>query len=704
MHVVDVLRIFCCGSVMLMTVSGIAAPSREELDRSLREAVTGAAGALNQNPRIAYQRLGEDGWPVYYEVHSLPLARILRADRLWPGGSSGLDLDGSTSPPIGHWDTGRPLLSHEAIVGRVEVDEAVPVASSHATQVAGLLIASVADTSIGVSGIAPGGTILYHDWSGDLQEMLTDAHAGMQVSNHSYGSAVGWTWSGDWYWHGDPAVSQTQDARFGHYDGTSQYIDEISWFKPWYLPVQSAGNHRMDTGPQPGESHWVFLDGGWQSSMTARERDGGAYGYDCLGPRAVCRNALVVGSCNQLTSYTGPSDVDTTLFSSRGPTDDGRIKPDLVVPGVSNKTLSMASDSSYSAVGGTSTSAPAAAAGAQLLQEQAIRQSGQALLASSVKALLIQGCREAGPAPGPDYTFGWGLMDLEHSAELLLQDEAAEGLLESNLAASSSHSLSMVAAADSARVTLCWTDFPVAARPLVLNDRQPLLVHDLNIAGISSQGGTTAWCLNPESPELPAVRGINSVDNVEVLDMVLDPGTDLNLLVWRSDTHGYDQPYSLVWEGLVPQANLRARLVENQPQSGDTLRVLIELASAHRFEGLELELSWPTQALSILEVLPGELVAESGVLQEQARSAQGLSLVLASSSERTLIAHTLLVELDCLLLSDLEFTLSLEGSRLISQHPGHLLEVQQLGINLPPLPPEIEFDEDDLIGPGQIDP
>ena len=44
---------------------------------------------------------------------------------------------------------------------------------------------------------------------------------------------------------------------------------------------------------------------------------------------------MLVGAVEDVTNYTQPSDVVMSYFSSWGPTDDGRIKPDVVGNGVS---------------------------------------------------------------------------------------------------------------------------------------------------------------------------------------------------------------------------------------------------------------------------------------------------------------------------------------------------------------------------------
>ena len=106
-------------------------------------------------------------------------------------------------------------------------------------------------------------------------------------------------------------------------------------------------------------------------------------------------------------------------FSSTGPTDDGRIKPDLVANGV-NLTSTDIGGYDYLTISGTSMSSPNACGSATLLVDQYKRLFGGAMRASTLKALLIQTADDIGN-PGPDYFFGWGLINVKRAADLLIE-------------------------------------------------------------------------------------------------------------------------------------------------------------------------------------------------------------------------------------------------------------------------------------------
>lgn len=101
--------------------------------------------------------------------------------------------------------------------------------------------------------------------------------------------------------------------------------------------------------------------------------------------------ALTVGAVNWKTN-------ELTVYSSQGPTTDGRLKPDLTGP---SETYSPAYQEDFT---GTSNSSPQVAGAATL-----IRQAYPNLTAYEIKEYLIQNARDAGP-PGPDPAYGAGLL------------------------------------------------------------------------------------------------------------------------------------------------------------------------------------------------------------------------------------------------------------------------------------------------------
>ena len=86
-----------------------------------------------------------------------------------------------------------------------------------------------------------------------------------------------------------------------------------------------------------------------------------------------------------------------SAYSSWGPTDDGRIKPDLVGTGDAILSSSANGDDAYSTLTGTSVSAPNVAGSLLLLQEFYARQTyGFTMRAATLKGLVLHTANEAG--------------------------------------------------------------------------------------------------------------------------------------------------------------------------------------------------------------------------------------------------------------------------------------------------------------------
>jgi len=212
--------------------------------------------------------------------------------------------------------------------------------------------------------------------------MATAAAGGLKVSQHSYGYITGWRQFGsDWYWYGDVSISATEDYGFGFYSSATRSWDEIAHNAPNYLIVKSAGNDRGE-GPAPGSFHYYWDGIAWTGSNATRQIDGGANGYDCIPHRGNAKNILTVGA---VTSSGAMSS-----FSSWGPTDDGRVKPDVVAKGVSVYSTMELSNNDYDYLSGTSMSGPMVSGSTGLLlQHQQNLHPGEDLLSSTVKGLII---------------------------------------------------------------------------------------------------------------------------------------------------------------------------------------------------------------------------------------------------------------------------------------------------------------------------
>ena len=494
----------------------------------------------------------ENGLPFYFTTLNLNSAITTRTDSAqhYIGGGSGMT--------IGLWDGDAPRRTHQELTPRVVwADVAAAVSDDHATHVSGTMIG--AGVMPQAKGMAPEAMIRAFDWDDDLSEMALEASHGLLVSNHSYGYVRGWTDLGNWYWFGDTAISETKDYLFGFYSETSRDADELLYAAPNYLPLFAASNDRND-GVPPGTPHyfWDSRTSSWRLSIKVRDNDGAPLGYDCIpnGP-SVSKNALTIGAVEPVFDYTGPSSVVMTPFSSWGPTDDGRIKPDVCGDGWDVYSSIAASDTSYDYYYGTSMATPNVCGSLALLQDYyRDHHFGMPMRAATLKALAIHTAREAGEAPGPDYSFGWELLDAYAAyQEIKLDLDDRKGLIEEytlNEGVPLELYYRCDGTEDEFKATISWTDPPGTPPAPAVDPSDLMLVNDLDLT--VEKDGTTyqPWVLDPASPQNPAAKGNNFRDNVEQVQIVKpEAGIYVVRIANKGILQNGSQDFSIVVSGAV---------------------------------------------------------------------------------------------------------------------------------------------------------
>ena len=261
----------------------------------------------------------------------------------------------------------------------------------------------------------------------------------------------------------------------------------------------------------------------------------GGTGYDCIIPEAVAKNIITVGAVNKVPSYTGPSSVVMSSFSSWGPTDDGRIKPDIVGAGVSLFSTSAVGVDTYEFRSGTSMATPNVVGSLTLLQELYKKLHGGAVMKSAtLKALVIHTAKEAGLLPGPDYSFGWGLLDAEAAAKLLInEDGISNRIYDVTLNNNVPFELTINPIANQKiTATIVWNDPAANATPSALDPQISALVNDLDIRLVAENGSEYyPWLLDPSTPSAQAIKGNNYRDNVERLEFNLPEAKPYKLIV-----------------------------------------------------------------------------------------------------------------------------------------------------------------------------
>ena len=519
---------------------------------------------LKSGSRAFLYGLSAKGMPLYVATNdNIISAATIGTSQLWPGGSTGLNLSGGIPQlkgKIALWDGGRVLGTHQELTGRVVQKDNPPSLSDHSTHVSGTLIAS------GVNPVARGMSfgaqqLLAYDFNNHLTEMFAEA-PNLLISNHSYGELAGWNFNTDknrWEFLGNPG--DTADYKFGYYDDQTQVWDSIAYNAPYYLIVKSVGNNRDVNGPAVGQPYFRYNAQG--DMVSAGNRPAGISNndaFDIVPTYGTAKNIISVGAVNPIPGgYSSPADVVLASFSSWGPTDDGRIKPDLVADGINVLSSTSTSNNAYAIFSGTSMSSPAAAGSAFLLQEYYYRLHTQFMRSATLKGILIHTADEAGPADGPDYQYGWGLIDMPKAASVITSNNTDQ-LINENVLTNTGAPFSIPVVASGKgplTVTLSWTDPAATVDEVnVLNNPTPKLVNDLDLR-VTGNGTTfLPWVLNRLIPWNPATHGDDALNNLEKIQIPnAIPGITYTITVSHKGTlRDGSQPYSLIVSGIGSSA------------------------------------------------------------------------------------------------------------------------------------------------------
>lgn len=534
---------------------------QSDLDRVARQKQEMALFATSGNTESEWVSFTATGHPLVIAAANLNAAKTVSTDKVWPGGSMGLNLTGS-GITLAVWDGGKVRNTHQEFGGRVIQKDGATSLSSHATHVAGTMVAAGVDPL--AKGMSYEASLDAYNWTLDVAEMSAAAADGLLVSNHSYRYYAGWQGIQlGWGWYGDTTVNRYEDLGFGLYHSSARNLDLIANHAPYYLMCFAASNDRL---LQPSGGKGYAWDGAaWVWSNTVRPANGP---YDCIPYFNTAKNILTVGNVNDIAGgYSNPSQVVLYGSSSCGPTDDGRIKPDIVANGTGLWSTNSSGDDQYYSSTGTSMSTPNASGSMGLLQQHAFNLWGEYLKAATLKALVIHTTDEAGAAEGPDYQFGWGLLNTASAAAVMQQKGTTALIDQVMLQQGQSFSLSVYSdGTQPLEVTIVWNDPAGPEANWELDPADLRLVNDLDLR----VNNTTTWMpyiLDPANPSAMATTGDNFRDNVEKIFIAAPVAGTYDVVVSHkaSLTNG-QQEFSIVITGVNATApgNLVAEAISSQ--------------------------------------------------------------------------------------------------------------------------------------------
>jgi serine protease AprX len=442
------------------------------------------------------------------------------------------------------FDMGTTANVHPAFTGRVHRLYALGRATAsdpngHGTHVAGSVLGDGTSAAMGetIRGTAPRATLVLQsvlDGDGRLGGLPTDLNNlflipyrddAARVHTNSWGSPV-----------------------FGHYTASSFEVDEFVWNHRDCVICFSSGNEGADRNTNgvvdagsvgaPGTAKNCITIGASESDRPSISQQ-----YGVPWPQDFPVNPLS-------SDLWADNPEGMAAFSSRGPTRDGRIKPDVVAPGTAilsahsrranvGSFWGPSSDPLYCFMGGTSMATPLVAGCAAVVREYFLGQHAHPPSAALVKAMLINGAHDINgqyvPSEAqltPNLSEGFGRVDLAATVGPLINGARVDFWDEGRALDTGEEERTVITVAEAGGVlkaTLVWTDPPGES-----------LQNDLDLIVRLADGQERHGNMPPASVDFDRV---NNVEQVVWSDVPLG---DVEILVRAHRIPLHPQSFALV--------------------------------------------------------------------------------------------------------------------------------------------------------------
>lgn len=264
------------------------------------------------------------------------------------------------------------------------------------------------------------------------------------------------------------------------YTTLSRFLDQVVHDRPQLTHVFSAGNSGTDDCGYGAGAGWGNITGGHK----------------------VGKNVIAVGNLTHTDALSSSS--------SRGPAEDGRIKPDICAVGSS--VTSTGPDNDYFTISGTSMSCPGVSGTiAQLYQAYRELNGGDNPDAALIKSSILNTGEDLGN-PGPDFKYGWGRINARRAYEVIANTQYVQSNVSQG--GTNNHLITVPVGVSELRIMTYWTDYEGSTSAGVA------LVNDLNMV-VTDPNATTynPWVLDhtPNATALnsDAVPGIDNLNNME---------------------------------------------------------------------------------------------------------------------------------------------------------------------------------------------
>ena len=493
----------------------------------------------------------EESPPIQHRNDKAAIPAHLNATNAWH--TWGLTGKGQV---VGHadsgLDTGKLATMHPDFQGRIRalIARSRPGDPSdlngHGTHTAGSILGS---------GAASGGLYRGIAWEAELvHQSVVNAlgqFTGLPVDLYPFYAES--------YDHGARIHSDSWGAStYGYYDYDCRITDLFAWEHPDFLAVFAAGNDgtdsnsdgRVDAGAigSPATAKNVLAVGASENDRAPGSGGYSNYSWGFLWSSRFRANPIM----NDYLSYsatTAPTYLQGMAgFSSRGPTDDNRIKPDVVAPGtdiISTRSAlgtaqwgALSGNSRYCFNGGTSMSTPLTAGLAALARQYCVeRASFTTPSAALVKAVLTGGARSLAPGQygtgsaqeipfaSPNSVEGWGQPDIGEAVHptggrmVRLHDHIGPPA-----GATNTFDVVVAVAGLPLDIALCWTDHPPTAGAGITR------VNDFDLLVVAPDG------------TLHYPNGGTSRDTLNTVETVRVPSAQTG--IWRAHVIGAAVPHT----------------------------------------------------------------------------------------------------------------------------------------------------------------
>lgn len=380
-------------------------------------------------------------------------------------------------------------------------------AADHATHVCGI-IAGAGNVDPLAKGQAPGATVISKNGHTDITGM-SDLYTNksVRVTNHSLGESCN-----------------------AGYTANARTVDLQAVTYPSLFNVFSAGNSGTTDCSYGAGSAWGNITGGYKAG----------------------KNSIAVGNLSKTDVIAGSS--------SRGPSKDGRIKPDICAKGSS--VYSLAPGNAYANMSGTSMASPGAAGCfSQLIHAFKDLNGGTEAKLGLLKGIVLNTADDLGNV-GPDYIYGWGRINVLKAFNTIKEKRYASGTIDN--AANKTHTITVPANVKELKVMVYWSD-PAAASGVA-----KALINDLDItltdpASKANEPWLLSFAASATELSKPATRGKDKRNNMEQVSIENPAAGTYTLNVNGFQVPSGPQEYFVIYEFIKDE------IVVTYPLGGESL-------------------------------------------------------------------------------------------------------------------------------------